>query len=493
MKKLILLFLFPMAAFAQQGLISSIPDCSAGFCSGLGVPTFHCNTGQKYAQIDNAGTNFTCTGIPPQWTQDKGDGTATFGSIGSGTATNSTMIVGAGASLTSFGGTISADNSQNLNGPVVGSLPFQIQAGVTAYLQGTGLVKLNGSVGPVIAIDGTDYLSPATGAVKSSTSTQAFIGPISTPQLLVSKANIITPQVIRGIVGAFAGQSTTNGATYMDIFPVGYNPWLAGITFEDYATSTFPSAAIVLGLANDTGDSQGINFTSVRASSFDDTFNLFTHNGVLTWNKTGDSANFGQTGTTSDIEVSTAMRFGWDNTNQNALLTGGGTAVPNAGVALGINNGGGSTNFTANYAFLCDKSSGFCGIGSQQADASLNPWRVNRSTGDMTAHAGTFNSVVTPTTTIGTGTALTRYARFNASLTFSAVAASSCTVETPTVTGVAAGDFLISVVKPSVQAGLVVGQGIVTGANAVSFPLCNVTIGSITPTASELYQFVVVQ
>jgi hypothetical protein len=81
MKKLLLLLLWSaLPALAQQSSLAMIPDCSAGFCSGLGVPTFNCNTGQRYAQIDNAGTNFTCTGIPPHWVQDVGtpSGVASF-------------------------------------------------------------------------------------------------------------------------------------------------------------------------------------------------------------------------------------------------------------------------------------------------------------------------------------------------------------------------------------------------------------------------------
>ena len=213
----------------------------------------------------------------------------------------------------------------------------------------------------------------------------------------------------------------------------------------------------------------------------------------MTWNKTGDSATFGQSGVLSDIEISNAARLVWDPTNQNTVLSGGGTGQTLAGVALGTNNGGGSSNAAANYVLLCDQSSNNCGFGSQKANASLDPWHVNTTTGDMTAHAIVGNSVASPTVTIGTGNALSRYARYNAVLTFGAVAANSCTTEAATVTGIAAGDFLMSVIKPTIQAGLVVGQGIATGANSVSFPLCNVTVASITPTASELYQFVVVQ
>jgi hypothetical protein len=76
MKKWLSLFAFvcSLTAYGQQGLTTPIPDCSLGFCSGLGIPTFRCNSGQKYAQVDNPGHNFTCTGIPPAWVADAGGG-----------------------------------------------------------------------------------------------------------------------------------------------------------------------------------------------------------------------------------------------------------------------------------------------------------------------------------------------------------------------------------------------------------------------------------
>jgi hypothetical protein len=214
---------------------------------------------------------------------------------------------------------------------------------------------------------------------------------------------------------------------------------------------------------------------------------------VLTWNKSGDSANFGQVGVLSDIEVSSASRFGYDTTNQNTLVSGGGAGQTLAGVALGIDNGGGSSNFNTNYVFLCEQTSGFCGMGSQKADASLNPWKVNRSTGDMTAHAITGNSVVSPTITIVTGNALTRYARLNAVESPAGVRANTCAAQSFTITGVAAGDFLIGISKPTEQAGLSVTPGHVTGANTLTMNFCNNTVSLITPTISELYQFVLVQ
>lgn len=61
-----LLALLPTCACAQ------IPDCSQGTCAGMGAPTIACHPGNKYAQMDSAGTNWTCTGIPPSWVRDAG-------------------------------------------------------------------------------------------------------------------------------------------------------------------------------------------------------------------------------------------------------------------------------------------------------------------------------------------------------------------------------------------------------------------------------------
>lgn len=55
------------------------------------------------------------------------------------------------------------------------------------------------------------------------------------------------------------------------------------------------------------------------------------------------------------------------------------------------------------------------------------------------------------------------------------------------------GDILIAVSKPTEQAGLMLTPGHVTGANTATINFCNVTGAGITPTASESYQFVVVQ
>lgn len=65
MKKLLLLFLLPLAAFSQTQ-----QQCDQGRCSGLGAPVGICTPGSKYTQVGGAGnqpTLWQCGGIPPSW------------------------------------------------------------------------------------------------------------------------------------------------------------------------------------------------------------------------------------------------------------------------------------------------------------------------------------------------------------------------------------------------------------------------------------------
>jgi hypothetical protein len=103
---------------------------------------------------------------------------------------------------------------------------------------------------------------------------------------------------------------------------------------------------------------------------------------------------------------------------------------------------------------------------------------------------GTFNAGVQ----IGTnGTALTKMAKYTATLSPTAVAANTCAAQSFTVTGVAAGDMFVAVQKPTEQAGLNVDHGHVTGSNTATINFCNHTGSSITPTASETYTVLVAQ
>lgn len=305
----------------------------------------------------------------------------------------------------------------------------------------------------------------------------SFPVPVIVPQLTVGKTFTVTPQTVRGIVGAYAGLSTNNSSTFLDIFPFGYNPLLSGITFEDYATNA-NGAAIVMGLANDSGASQGIRFIAARTATFDSQFTLFSQNGTLIWAQNGDSEAYGSSIASSvDTEYGFAARVGWDTTNSNAILHfGGSQKATNGGVALTY-----GATLGLNYMLLCDQNQN-CGIGPQKTNATSDPWFVTPAGAETTA-----------STKIGTGTVLSRYARYNAVLTPAAVAANTCAAQSFTVTNVVAVDFLIGINKPTEQAGLSVTTGHVSGAGTATMNFCNNTASPITPTAGETYQFVVVQ
>jgi hypothetical protein len=89
--------------------------------------------------------------------------------------------------------------------------------------------------------------------------------------------------------------------------------------------------------------------------------------------------------------------------------------------------------------------------------------------------------------------ALARYGRYATTLSPASVAANSCVAQSFTVTGLLPSDILIGVTKPTEQPGLSVTHGHVTGSNTATINFCNNTAASITPTASETYNFVVVQ
>jgi hypothetical protein len=86
---------------------------------------------------------------------------------------------------------------------------------------------------------------------------------------------------------------------------------------------------------------------------------------------------------------------------------------------------------------------------------------------------------------------------FEQALTPAAVAANTTAEQTflIAVPGVAfgLGDELVSVNKPTLQAGLAVAQSRISAANTVAITFVNDTAGAITPTAGEIYRFVVLR
>lgn len=71
------------------------------------------------------------------------------------------------------------------------------------------------------------------------------------------------------------------------------------------------------------------------------------------------------------------------------------------------------------------------------------------------------------------------------------VAINTTAEQTFTVTGLEVGDVILSVNKPTAQAGLGIVGYRVSAANTLAITFANVTGAAITPTASEVYKVVV--
>ncbi len=74
----------------------------------------------------------------------------------------------------------------------------------------------------------------------------------------------------------------------------------------------------------------------------------------------------------------------------------------------------------------------------------------------------------------------------------SSVLANSSSEKSFTLVGVASTDVLVAVIKPTTQAGLLVGTGRVSATNTVLVTFGNNTVGNVTPTTTEAYQFITV-
>lgn len=89
---------------------------------------------------------------------------------------------------------------------------------------------------------------------------------------------------------------------------------------------------------------------------------------------------------------------------------------------------------------------------------------------------------------VGSGSFLTRVAKYTAALTPVLVAANTCAEQLFTVTGITTAD-VVFVNKPTAQAGLGIGGVRASAANQVGVTFCNNTAAGITPTAAETYLF----
>ena len=80
---------------------------------------------------------------------------------------------------------------------------------------------------------------------------------------------------------------------------------------------------------------------------------------------------------------------------------------------------------------------------------------------------------------------------YNATLSPALVAINTTAEQTFTVTGLEVGDTVLSINKPTAQAGLGIVGFRVSAVNTLAITFINATGVSITPTASEIYKIVI--
>lgn len=92
---------------------------------------------------------------------------------------------------------------------------------------------------------------------------------------------------------------------------------------------------------------------------------------------------------------------------------------------------------------------------------------------------------------LAAGTPFREIRRYQPSLSPAAVAANTTAEQTFAVTGLAAGDIVLAVIKPTAQAGLGIVGWRVSAADTLAVTFSNNTGLPITPTAAETYQVLV--
>lgn len=92
---------------------------------------------------------------------------------------------------------------------------------------------------------------------------------------------------------------------------------------------------------------------------------------------------------------------------------------------------------------------------------------------------------------ISGGSAPLGFTVYSLTLSPAQVAANTSAEQTFTATGVAATDLIVSVTKPTAQAGLGIVGSRVSGANEIAITFGNFTGSGITPTASQVYKVIV--
>ncbi len=128
-------------------------------------------------------------------------------------------------------------------------------------------------------------------------------------------------------------------------------------------------------------------------------------------------------------------------------------------------------------------------------DANPDGWNIGQSPTDLIGFYG-----APPITQKGSpyqgpiqGQPMGEVVNLFPTLSPSAVAANTTAEQTFTVTGLKTSDFVLSVSKPSAQAGLGIGNARVSAANTLALTFSNNTGSPITPTPSEVYDLFVLR
>lgn len=177
--------------------------------------------------------------------------------------------------------------------------------------------------------------------------------------------------------------------------------------------------------------------------------------------------------------ASSQMSYGFQATNCTitCLLS---TQTGNVGTGITTQNGGVGYNSQGDTTGILIDAAGTNAITNRQAGvANFNVDKL----GNM--------NLVQSITLSNSSTALTRYAKYTASITPSAVAANTAAEQSFTVTGVQAADIPLRVLPPSALTHLGITNIRVTGANTVAVQFQGDATGGTPPAGT--YTFVVVQ
>lgn len=101
-----------------------------------------------------------------------------------------------------------------------------------------------------------------------------------------------------------------------------------------------------------------------------------------------------------------------------------------------------------------------------------------------------FSSGRPTTANSGTETVVLSIKRYTSTLNPASVAAATSAEQTFTVTGLAVGDIVLAVNKPTATAGVGIVNARVSAANTLALTFVNATAGAVDP-ASESYEIVV--